>query len=178
MEIEVNEENNVLECEEEQNNNVANFLRNDVKKDIKIDFKSPKHSEKVEELIDTANRDIIKNANNKFLIDTLSPEISANEQKKRRHKDILLITVGIFISIQFILLFVITYKVLDSMILAHTSGMPYSDETMKIMFAFLGAYMTSIVVELIAMLHYIVTNVFDASIIELVDHFKDNVSND
>lgn len=42
---------------------------------------------------------------------------------------------------------------------------------------FIGFYITSVVVELITMLRYIVSNVFDTSITGLVELFKDATSN-
>lgn len=117
--------------------------------------------------------DIIKNVNNKFLIHVLSPEISANEDKKRKHKDILMIAVAIFLTIQFLILFVIVGYSLHSIIRCHINGKPFSDSTIKIIFSFIGVYISAVVAEMIAILKYIVTNVFDTSIAALVEAFKD-----
>lgn len=116
---------------------------------------------------------IIKNVNNKFLIETLSPQIIENETKKRHHKDILMIAVAIFLSIQFLILFVIVGFSLWSIIQCHKIGKPFNNSTIQLIFGFIGAYITSVVVELIAILKYIVTNVFDTSIASLVKIFKD-----
>lgn len=117
--------------------------------------------------------DIIKNVNNKFLIHVLSPEISANEDKKRKHKDILMIAVAIFLTIQFVILFVIVGYSLQSIISCHINEKPFSDSTIKIIFSFIGVYISAVVAEMIAILKYIVTNVFDTSIAALVEAFKD-----
>ena len=117
--------------------------------------------------------DIIKNANNKFLLNVLSPEISSNEKKKRQHKDILMIAVAIFLTIQFAILFVVVGYSLHSIIRCHIDGKPFSDSTIKIIFSFIGVYISAVVAEMIAILKYIVTNVFDTSIAALVEAFKD-----
>lgn len=44
--------------------------------------------------------------------------------------------------------------------------------------SFVSIYITSVVIELIAMLKCIVTNVFDTSITSLVELYKDASSND
>lgn len=114
------------------------------------------------------------NTNRIFLLDVLSPQIKENERCKRIHKHFLLAAVGIFISTQFILLFILMSKTIYSIIECHKNGNPFSDQTIQLLFTGLGAYMTSIVVELIAMLYYIVKNVFDTSISGLVKAFKES----
>lgn len=47
-------------------------------------------------------------------------------------------------------------------------------EIVKALLTFVSAYITSVVVELIAILNYIVKKVFDTSIAELVKIFRDN----
>lgn len=46
----------------------------------------------------------------------------------------------------------------------------------EIIIKFVGIYITSVVVELIAMLKYIVSNVFDTTITGLVEMYKDATS--
>lgn len=117
--------------------------------------------------------EIIKNANNKFLIEVLSPEIRQNEEKKRHHKDVLMVEVAIFLSVQFLVLFSIVGYTLWAIIHCHQNKIPFTDSTIQIIFTFVAGYITSVVVELIAILKYIVTNVFDTSISGLVETFKE-----
>lgn len=53
--------------------------------------------EKIEAYIQTANA--------KILLNTLAPEVSANEQRKREHKDKLLKYVSLFLGVQFFIVF-------------------------------------------------------------------------
>lgn len=116
---------------------------------------------------------IIKNANQKFLIDVLSPEIRNNESKKREHKDTLMKAVSMFLVFQFIVVAIMVIGLLVAFIGAHMFAKPFSNDTMKILLAFIGTYITSVVVELIAILRCIVTNVFDTSITGLVEAFRE-----
>lgn len=113
--------------------------------------------------------DVIKNANNKVLIDYLSPEIRENEKAKRLHKFVLLGLLASFLVIQFISVYSMSAKIVEYAI---TNDSRY--EIVKALLAFISAYITSVVVELIAILNYIVKNVFDSSIADLVKIFKDN----
>lgn len=116
---------------------------------------------------------IIKNANQKFLIDVLSPEIRNNESKKREHKDTLMRAVSTFLVFQFVIVAIMAIGLLVAFIGAHMLDKPFSNDTMKILLAFIGTYITSVVVELIAILRCIVTNVFDTSITGLVEAFRE-----
>lgn len=121
------------------------------------------------------NEHIIRNANNWFLINILSPEIQRNEKKKRIHKDWLMWIMGGFIFLQFIIVAVMVcysgYHIINS----HINGNPFSDSTIKIIATFIGTYITSVIIELIAILNYIVKNVFDTSVAGMVNNFKDNI---
>lgn len=114
-----------------------------------------------------SNDSIIKNVNNKVLIDILSPEISKNEQAKRVHKLALIMLLTVFLIIQFFSVYGITNSVIR-----YGTGENVEHEILKSLLTFVSAYITSVVVELIAILSYIVKNVFDASIAELVKIFK------
>ena len=58
------------------------------------------------------------------------------------------------------------------MIELHKLEKPIKDSTIQMIFTFIGAYITSIIVELIAILKYIVKNVFDTSIAGMVKDVK------
>lgn len=112
---------------------------------------------------------IIKNANHKVLIEYLSPEIKKNEQIKRMHKFILLILLTAFLIIQFLSVYSMSTTIVKYAINENSRY-----EIVKILLAFISAYITSVIVELIAILKYIVKNVFDSSIADLAKIFKDN----
>ena len=117
--------------------------------------------------------EIIKHANQRFLIDVLSPEIKENEQKKREHKDALMRAVSKFLTFQFLFVGIMILILFVSFIKCHMDRIPFSDNTMQMCFTFVGVYITSVVVELIAILRCIVTNVFDTSIAGLVEAFRE-----
>ncbi len=117
------------------------------------------------------SEEYIKNANNKVLVETLSPQIEKNERVKRIHKSILLSMLVFFLIAQFLALYIFT-----NMVLEYAIDESSDVEMAKQLFTFIGVYITSIIVELIAVLNYIVKNVFDTSIAELVKIFKEDIS--
>lgn len=131
------------------------MLQNDLK--VELENKPP-----------IANSNLIKNVNNKVLIDYLSPEIQKNEESKRKHKGILILLLAIFIVVQFGSVYVFSFKVIE-----YATANNASLDIIKSLLAFVSAYITSVVVELIAILNYIVKKVFDTSIAELIKIFKD-----
>ena len=143
----------------------VNALKDKIHSTAEVDFE-----EKPKELT-TAS--IIKTANNKFLLEVLSPEIKENEKKKRKHKDWLMIGMGIFLLFQFMLVAIIVVYSGHWIVNSHLSQNPFSDSTIQLIFAFICAYITSVVVELIAILKYIVKNVFDTSITGMVNTFAE-----
>lgn len=140
-------------------------LRDKVQQEKTVDFKEENTQQKTDI--------IIKNANNKFLLDVLSPEIQENEKKKRMHKDWLMIAMAAFLIFQFIIVTIIVVGSGYWIIKSHVTNNPFSDSTLQIIFTFIGAYITSVVVELIAILKYIVKNVFDTSIAGMVNNFRE-----
>lgn len=124
--------------------------------------------------ITKANQTIIKNANHWFLVNTISPEIQENEKRKRTHKTILLSFVILFLIVQFGFLGYLIYWIFSNIIECHKSGLSFNDSTIKAIFTFISGYITSIVIELIAILNYIVKNVFDTSVSGLANAFKEN----
>lgn len=111
---------------------------------------------------------LIKNVNNKVLIDFLSPEISINEKHKRIHKYILIALLSIFIIVQFFASFHLSCSVIK-----YATSDSAKIDIVKSLLTFVSAYITSVVVELIAILNYVVQHVFDTSIADLVKIFKE-----
>lgn len=150
---------------DEANVFLEELLKNEVPKSEKInnDLRS-----EILENRPADRKDVIKNVNNKVLIDILSPQISKNEQAKRSHKVVLIILLTLFLIIQFLSVYNITGSVIN-----YGISEKVDHEILKTLLAFVSAYITSVVVELIAILKYIVKNVFDTSISELVKLFKE-----
>lgn len=74
---------------------------------------------------------------------------------------------GLFLIAQFISVFYFTNKILNYTV-SETGNLDY----IRISLKFITGYITSVIVELIAILNYIVKNVFDTSIADLVKTFK------
>ncbi len=123
------------------------------------------------------NDKIISNSNNYFLVKVLSPQIKANEKKKRKHKQIMLNVIVLFLKVQFVMLFLLVTGTLVTFFVFHGLHNDISNETFKIIIGFLGVYITSIVVELIYIAKFIVVNVFDTSIDGLVKLFSNTDEN-
>ena len=110
-----------------------------------------------------SSEELINGVNDKVLLDVLSPEVMENEKTKRRQKWCLLFCLAAFLVIQFWAVYKFT-----NLIIQYSVG---DDAEEKIV-----AYITSVIIELIAILKYIVKSVFDASITELIKIFKSNSS--
>lgn len=119
----------------------------------------------------------IRTANAKILLDTLAPEVSKNEKRKRKYKDKLIKYVSIFLGMQFIAIFILVTVVIGAIIFFHNAKNDMPISTINIFFAFFGTYVTSVIIELICILKYIVVNVFDTSISVLMGIFKNNDNN-
>lgn len=148
-----------------------NYLKNKV-----VSEKSSQNRLKKSDIlreVDYNNIDtIISDSNNYFLLKVLSPQIQENEQKKRIHKEVMLNAIVLFLKVQFILLFVLVFGTLLAVFIFHGLHNDLTDETFKIIIGFLGVYISSIIVELIYIVKYIVVNVFDTSIDGLVKLFS------
>lgn len=114
----------------------------------------------------------VHTANAKILLNTLAPEVSKNESKKREHKDKLIKYVSIFLGAQFLIIFILILLLIISIIVFHALEKDLSFDTIKMLFAFFSTYITSVIVELIYILKHIVDNVFDTSISALMEVFK------
>lgn len=156
--------------------NISEWLKEDLRDESsnkrKNDFEMENAKEKDLEKSDIADN-IIDSANQYFLLKILSPEITKNEDKKREHKDILIKLVKIFLAFQF---FIVTVLVLGTIIMVfvfHGVGKEMDLSYINTIVKLISVYITSVVAELIAMLNYIVSKVFDTSITGLVELYKD-----
>ena len=119
-------------------------------------------------------------ANKYFLVKVLSPEITKNEEKKREHKDKLISIIKYFLLFQFLIISLLLIGIVTMIFVFHGLGNDLEISYIDIIIKFVSVYITSVVAELIAMLHYIVSKVFDTSITGLVEIYKDatNTKND
>lgn len=124
-------------------------------------------------------KEIVDTANKYFLIEILSPELKNNESKKREHKGQLINIVKCFLIFQFLFLFVLLCGTLIMIFVFHGVGNDLQLDYIEVIIKFISLYITSVVVELVAMLKYIVSNVFDTSITGLVEMYRDasNIEN-
>lgn len=143
----------------------------------KNDFEEEMENESGSIDTDSIADKIIDNANQYFLIKILSPEIRKNEDKKRKHKDKLISIVKIFLICQFLILMCLLFGVTIMVFIFHGLNNDLGLDYLEIIIKFISIYITSVVAELIAMLYFIVSNVFDTSITGLVEVYKDATGN-
>ena len=117
---------------------------------------------------ETDSINTISDVNNKVLLDTLSPEVSKNEITKRVHKYILIGVLFLFLIIQFVTVAIISYQIIQYGIQPEANI-----DILNSLLKYAGVYITSVIVELVAILKYIVQNVFDSSLSDLVKVFKE-----
>lgn len=145
-----------------------NDFENESDNDIRIENESSE---------DITNK-IIDNANKYFLVKVLSPQIEKNEAKKREHKNVLIQIVKSFLIFQFIIILVLLFGIITMIFVFHGFHNDIELSYLEKIINFVSIYITSVVIELIAMLKCIVTNVFDTSITSLVELYKDASNND
>lgn len=146
----------------------------EIEEDIKKHQSEPSEiSVKSNEAVNDISDKVIDNANKYFLVKILSPEVSKNEEKKRMHKDQLINIVKIFLIAQFVIVTFLLFGIFIMYFVFHGLGKEIQLDYLKEIIKFATVYITSVVAELIAMLRYIVTNVFDTSITGLVEFYKD-----
>lgn len=124
-------------------------------------------------------KDAVDENNRRYFWEAIRDEVKDNEEKKREHKDTLLTAVKWFLGIQFGLFFILLAGVVTMCFIAHLVGNPFPMNLVEVIFDMIGKYLLSIVAELIAILFFIVTNVFDTTIPDLAKQFvNDRSGND
>lgn len=161
--------NEALSTNSTLNSNIISNLESSVpnKANLSSNLRDEKNNISIN--VSNKNADIINSVNSAVLLDYLSPEIKNNEEVKRNHKYILIVLVTIFLVFQF--------KTVHSMsisIMTYATKDGANIEILKLLIGFVSAYITSVVVELIAILKYVVKRVFDTSIKELIELFKED----
>ncbi|MDE7446256.1 MAG: hypothetical protein K2N15_11245 [Lachnospiraceae bacterium] len=106
----------------------------------------------------------------KIYQDVLSPQLKSNEEQKRKHKIQLMNNIFSILKWQFIF----TYLFVAILIIGVfcSSFLKISDDIVQSIIKFVEFYITSIVVELLSILFFIVKNVFDTSIVDLMKNFN------
>lgn len=99
----------------------------------------------------------------------LSPQLEINEDLKRQHKNVLMRNIFKILKWQFIFTYIFVSILLISVILSQFLSLDAI--IIKTVINFIEFYITSIVVELISILFFIVQNVFDKSIVDLFSNF-------
>lgn len=105
----------------------------------------------------------------------LSPQLKKNEKLKRTHKSVLMSNIFKLLKWQFIFTYVFVSILLVSVIFS--SFLSLDTQVINAIIKFIKFYITSIVVELISILFFIVQNVFDKSIVDLFSNFDNSKKN-
>lgn len=105
----------------------------------------------------------------KIYTDTLSPQLVLNEEEKRKHKNTVVEKLFSILKWQFIAMYAFSFIIIIAIIFGGCFNS--NVEMIKYVFDFLKFYITSILAELIAILFFIVKQVFDKSIVELFKNF-------
>jgi len=101
--------------------------------------------------------------------DVLSPQLRENEALKRKQKDTLMEEIFKILNLQFIFTYIYVLVLIVGTL--SSSFFKISESIIQNTFKFVEFYVTSIVVELLSILFFIVKNVFDTSIVDLMKDF-------
>lgn len=99
----------------------------------------------------------------------LAPQLEENEKLKRDHKTTLMTNIFKILKGQFRITYIFIVVVLIAMLFS--SKLDISDKIAVEVLSFVKFYITSIIVELISILFFIVKNVFNTSIADLFKNF-------
>lgn len=123
----------------------------------------------------STNENDIRDMNNRFKLsqkiyeDVLAPQLEENEKLKRDQKKTLIKKLFNLLFFQFIVTYIFVLMLILSIIFS--GQLDLSEKIILNLIKFIEFYITSIVVELISILFFIVKNVFDTSIVELLKGF-------
>lgn len=142
---------NIVDNKDIENKEIDDILNNAIvsntDKNISLnknenDLNEERQSKNIQDYIKTANTDILRN--------TLAPQIKANEEKKREHKDKLIKYISYFLGGQFVIVAVLVLLILISMLVFHALKNDYSENILQMIFAFFGTYIASVIAEIIS----------------------------
>lgn len=100
----------------------------------------------------------------------LSPQLEKNEELKRSHKTTLMTNIFKILKWQFIFTYIFIFILLSAVVFSNIV-FKLDTKIIETIIKFIEFYITSIVVELISILFFIVRNVFDKSIVDLFSNF-------
>lgn len=105
----------------------------------------------------------------KLYQDVLSPQLEKNEELKREQKKELMSKIFKILKWQFIFTYFFVAIILLGSLLS--GNLKISENIILNIISFVKFYITSIIVELLSILFFIVKNVFDKSIVDLIKNF-------
>ena len=105
----------------------------------------------------------------KMYEEVLAPQLKENEDLKRKNKKTLMTNIFKILKWQFVFTYIFVTIILMGVVLSGILNI--SDNVILAIIKFIEFYITSIVVELISILFFIVKNVFDTSIADLIKDF-------
>lgn len=119
------------------------------------------------------------NLSRRMYENVLAPQLEENESIKRFHKSVLLENLFKILKAQFAMTYFFVLVLIVSIIFSGDINISdgvmlklnVSDQVVTQLIKFIEFYITSIVVELISILYFIVKNVFDTSIVDLLKGF-------
>lgn len=99
----------------------------------------------------------------------LSPQLEENEDLKRKHKKLLMEELFKILKCQFIFTYIFVIILLIGALFSNF--LKINENIVLGIISFVKFYITSIIVELLSILFFIVKNVFDKSIVDLIKNF-------
>lgn len=162
---------------ENSNAEYTNDLKNDLSNDQQIVLDSVPIPQQVNIKIENTppiSKDAIQMNESFELVrimyqDILSPQLQKNEILKRKQKITLMTNIFKILKLQFIFTYIFVFILIIGVL--GSSFINISETTIHSVIKFVEFYITSIVVELLSILFFIVKNVFDTSIVDLMKNF-------
>lgn len=131
-----------------------------------------KSKEDSDDNTDIAEMNVLFSLRERIYEHVLSPQLQENEKLKRMHKTVLMYNIFKILKYQFIFTYLFVLVLLGSIIFS--KFLVLDSVLIKSIIRFVEFYITSIVVELISILFFIVRSVFDKSIVSLFSNFDNS----
>ena len=155
-----------------------NRIEDIVAENVAVDIEVPEEPSVQLEAPDSA-KEIVSGLNEDFMMKqrlyetVLAPELKKNEELKREQKKKLMENIFKILKGQFIATYLFIIIIIIQ--LTFSSYLKISEALAMEIMSFIKFYITSIIVELISILFFVVKNVFDTSIVDMFKNF-DNKS--
>lgn len=147
--------------------NVINSLEITVPEKQKVEIEKDEKSDP--NSIDVIEMNVLFEMKSYIYQKVLGPELQENESLKREQKKALMNNIFKIVKWQFIFTYVFVTVLLAAVLFS--AFLKIEASTISTIIKFIQFYITSIVVELISILFFIVKSVFDKSIVELFRNF-------